>query len=316
MEDTNTFGGSLSAALVKQVARAVGFDACGIAEARPLAEEDFGLDTWLALGCHADMRYMAEHRDLRHDPRLLVPGARSVVSLLLGYKPSQRLSATPRIAQYAYGEDYHERVKRLLYQLIAAVREVRPDFDARPFVDTAPISDKLWAARAGLGWIGRNTLLVNPELGSYCFIGELVTSAAFDHYDTPMPNGCGTCRRCLAACPNHALVDDDGTSVDNPRTHLSAPRCASYHTIENRSAQLPADIKLFGYAFGCDCCQLVCPYNLAAAVRYPLTADRRAALESLPEADEPTFRHFAKHSALNRVKYPQWQRNVNKSEQK
>lgn len=310
MEDSNISGGSLSADLVKQAARAVGFDACGIAEARPLAEEDFGLDAWLALGCHADMRYMAEHRDLRHDPRLLVPGARSVVSLLLGYKPSQQLSATPRIAQYAYGEDYHECVKRMLYQLIAAVREVRPDFDARPFVDTAPISDKLWAAKAGLGWIGRNTLLVNPVLGSYCFIGELVATASFDSYDAPIENRCGDCRRCVDACPNHALMpSSQGCSVN-------ANACASYHTIENRAAQLPADLKLSGYAFGCDCCQLACPYNRDAEVRYQLSEERLEQLKQLSDADEPTFKHFAKHSALNRVKYPQWQRNVNKSEQK
>lgn len=310
MEELNNHCGCISAALIKQVAHAVGFDACGIAEARPLAEADLGLDAWLALGGHADMHYMAEHRDLRHDPRLLVPGAHSVVSLLLGYKPSQQLATTPRIAQYAYGEDYHERVKRLLYQLIARIQEHYPDFEARPFVDTAPISDKLWAARAGLGWIGRNTLLVNPVLGSYCFIGELVTTASFDSYDAPIENQCGDCRRCVDACPNHALMpSSQGCSVN-------ANACASYHTIENRSAQLPADIKLSGYAFGCDCCQLVCPYNHAAEVRYEVSEERFEQLEQLSMADEPTFKHFAKHSALNRVKYPQWQRNVNRSEQK
>lgn len=307
MEDTNTSGGSLSAALVKQVARAVGFDACGIAEARPLAEEDFGLDAWLALGCHADMRYMAEHRDLRHDPRLLVPGARSVVSLLLGYKPSQQMAATPRIAQYAYGEDYHERVKRLLYQLMARIRERYPDFEARPFVDTAPISDKLWAARAGLGWIGRNSLLVSPVLGSYCFIGELVTVSPFDSYDAPMENRCGDCRLCVEACPNCALTPaQHGSAVD-------ARRCASYHTIENRAAELPPDIRLSGFAFGCDCCQLACPYNRAAEVRYELTADRAEQLRQLPDAAEPAFKKFAKHTALSRIKYPQWQRNIGKA---
>lgn len=306
MQVTEINNRCLASAYIKQAALKVGFDACGIAEARSLGEVEFGLNDWLSQGFHANMHFMEEHRDMRHDPSLLVPEAKSVISVLVGYKPAQTISGCARIAQYAYGEDYHERVKRMLYQLIAAVREVRPDFDARPFVDTAPISDKLWAARAGLGWIGRNTLLVNPVLGSYCFVGELVTTASFDSYDAPIENRCGDCRRCFTACPNHALTpSSQGCSVN-------ANVCASYHTIENRSAQLPADIKLSGYAFGCDCCQLACPYNHAAEIRYEVSEERFEQLEQLSDADESTFKHFAKHSALNRIKYSQWQRNVNK----
>ena len=215
-----------------------------------------------------------------------------------------------RIAQYAYGEDYHQRVKRMLYQFISSLRTHYPDFEARPCVDTAPISDKLWAARAGMGWIGRNTLLINPTLGSYCFIGELVTTSPADLYDKPIENRCGNCHACVDVCPNKALTH----SSINELTHstiplLNARRCASYHTIENRAGTLPSDIRLSGYAFGCDCCQLVCPYNQAAPTRFPLTDERKAQLEALADADPATFKHFAKHSALNRIRHSQWLRN-------
>lgn len=293
----------LAAAFVKEAAAKVGFDACGIAVAEPIDEAEFGLAAWLEAGRNAAMGYMAAHAETRHDPRRLVEGAKSVVSLLVGYKPSERV---PNIAQYAYGEDYHELMKRMLYQLIALIQERYPDFEARPFVDTAPISDKLWAAKAGLGWIGRNTLLVNPVLGSYCFVGELVTTASFDSYDAPMADGCGECRLCVEACPNHALQPAaQGCSVN-------ANACASYHTIENRAEELPSAIRLSGFVYGCDCCQLVCPYNRTAAVRYQLTPERLRQLENLTEAEEAEFKHFVRHSAMNRIKYPQWQRNVNK----
>lgn len=290
----------MDAAFVKSAALSVGFDACGIAPADAIPEEQFGLTAWLAAGRQADMHFMEQHRDMRHDPRLLVPGARSVISVLLGYRPDRQMEGAARIAQYAYGDDYHERVKRMLYQLIAAIRLRCPDFEAKPCVDTAPISDKLWAARAGLGWIGKSTLLVNPELGSYCFIGELVTPAAFDRYDAPVENRCGSCDACVRACPNGALCGLLG---------VRSAACAAYNTIENRADELPADLRLSGYAFGCDCCQLACPYNREAAVRYHLTDERKAQLESLADADESAFRRFARHSALSRIKYAQWRRN-------
>ena len=306
---------TLSSSVVKAVAATVGFDACGLAEATTLTPEEFHLDEWIANGFHADMHYMEQYRDLRTDPRVLHPGARTVISVLLGYKPSRRMEGPARIAQYAYGEDYHQRVKRMLYQLISSLRTHYPDFEARPCVDTAPISDKLWAARAGLGWIGRNTLLINPTLGSYCFIGELVTTSPADLYDKPIENRCGNCHACVDVCPNKALTH----SSINELTHstiplLNARRCASYHTIENRAETLPPEIHLSGYAFGCDCCQLVCPYNQAAPARFTLTDERKAQLEALADADPATFKHFAKHSALNRIRHSQWLRNQKQQE--
>ena len=299
----------LDAQWIKQTALALGFDACGLAEAAPIPRSQWDLQEWLAEGRHADMHYMEEHVAKRYDPTLLVPGAKTVISVLLGYRPSALMEGDVKIAQYAYGEDYHERLKGLLYRLLSALSDRYPDLQGRPFVDTAPISDKYWAVQAGLGWRGRNTLLVNPTLGSYCFIGELVVTLAADVYDTPLPDGCGTCERCLRACPNHAIVPSplpaEGTQVD-------ARRCASYHTIENRAETLPPDVKLSGYAFGCDCCQLVCPYNLQAEIRYHLTPERQEQLQNLQDADEKTFKHATKHSPLNRIKYPQWLRNLDR----
>ncbi len=354
---------TLSSSFVKEAAIRVGFDACGIAVASPLTEEEWGYEEWLRLGYQADMAYMEQHRDKRSDPTLLVPGARSVIVFLSGYKPSQTMQdcvSGARIAQYAYGEDYHERIKRMLFQLIAAIRQRYPDFEAKPCVDTVPISDKQWARRAGLGWIGRNTLLVNPVLGSYCNIGELVTLSPADSYDTPIENRCGDCRACVTACPNHALsesranefalpsqsmvttegsnhalsesiadsyalpsqsmvtTEDSNKTLTNSQinelTHsniplLDANRCASYHTVENRAETLPSDIRLSGYAFGCDICQLVCPYNQTAEVRYTLTDERKSQLEALADANPTAFKRLTKHTALNRIRHTQWLRN-------
>ena len=345
---------TLSSSFVKEAAIRVGFDACGIAVASPLTEEEWGYEEWLRLGYQADMAYMEQHRDKRSDPTLLVPGARSVIVFLSGYKPSQTMQdcvSGARIAQYAYREDYHERIKRMLFQLIAAIRQRYPDFEAKPCVDTVPISDKQWARRAGLGWIGRNTLLVNPVLGSYCNIGELVTLSPADSYDTPIENRCGDCRACVTACPNHALsesranefalpsqsmvttegsnkvlthshistfphsqINEFTNSQINELTHsniplLDANRCASYHTVENRAETLPSDIRLSGYAFGCDICQLVCPYNQTAEVRYTLTDERKSQLEALADANPTAFKRLTKHTALNRIRHTQWLRN-------
>ena len=178
----------LEAQWIKQTALALGLDACGLAVAAPIPRSQWGLTEWLADGRQADMHYMEEHVPLRYDPTLLLPGARTVISVLLGYKPSSFMQGPVKIAQYAYGEDYHEQLKRLLYQLLSALSARYPGLQGRPFVDTAPISDKYWAVQAGLGWRGKNTLLINPLLGSYCYIGELVVTLPADTYDSPLPD--------------------------------------------------------------------------------------------------------------------------------
>ena len=199
---------------IKDRALALGFSACGIARAEPVAgEEADRLDRWLAGGCHAGMRYMENHRAIRLDPAGLVEGARSVISVALNYYPMERREPSkPYIAYYAYGKDYHDVVKRRLRQLWqailddcrAAVGEEEPPA-ARVFTDSAPILERYWAWKAGLGWIGKNTCLILPGKGSFFFLGEIVTTLEVDHYDTPLPNRCGSCERCLEACPTGAL---------------------------------------------------------------------------------------------------------------
>lgn len=289
----------ITSAMVKQLARQAGFDACGLAAVEPLDESYFGLRQWLAEGRHADMEFMEQHVAMRHNPALLVEGARTVISLLLAYKPSSWQTTVPRLSCYAYGEDYHLLVKRKLYELMALLRHHFPAFDAKPCVDTVPISDKLWAVKAGLGWIGKNTLLVNPRLGSFCYIGELVTCSAADSYDTPIQSQCGNCTRCLDACPNQAI------------SPMQSDRCISYNTIENRHGQLPSNISMRGYAFGCDCCQQVCPFNIQAPVSHNIDADRMSLLNNLPQCDKAAFNKFKKTSALSRITFDQWQRNCN-----
>ena len=304
-----------SASFVKETALSVGFDACGIAVASPISPDEWPYDTWIDHGYQAGMDYMSQHRNLRFDPTQLFPGTRSVISVLLGYKPDTQI---PHIAQYAYGEDYHERIKRMLYTLISKLQKVCPGLSARPFVDTAPIPDKLWAVRAGLGWVGRNTLLVNPQLGSYCNIGEILTDAVFDHYDSPIPNGCPPdCHRCVNACPNKALVPLTNPPATSLYSHiLNASLCTAYNTIENHDAELPESLNTTGYAFGCDRCQLSCPYNQTAPISLQLTPERRAQLESLsqlPEDSLSQFKKFTRHSAMSRIKYSQWLRNLRKA---
>lgn len=298
----------INSELIKQLAAAEGFSDCGIARAERLGEEEYPLDEWLNAGCQADMHYMERNAEMRRDPRLLVDGAQTVISLVMAYKPDSQMQASAKIAQYAYGEDYHTLLKRMMFSLMAAIKEHCPDFEGRPFVDTAPISDRHWAVRAGLGWIGRNTLFIHPRYGSYCFLGEIVTSAVADNYDKMYSiNQCGECNRCVQACPNNAIVTSRfGAAM------VDARRCTSYNTIENRAETLPDELDTRGYAFGCDICQSVCPFNIQAPASFHLDNERQRQLEDLADADEEKFRTFSKHSALSRIKYPQWQRNINK----
>lgn len=292
---------------LKQAAAEVGFSACGVSPAEALSNNAFGLRQWLDAGFNAGMGYMENNVDKRLDPRLLVDGAASIISLLVAYKSDWQMDGKGRIAQYVFSGDYHTKVKGMLYRLTEILSERYPSFEARAFVDTAPISDKHWAVRAGLGWIGKNTLLINPDLGSFCFIGELVTTAIMDHYDKPLSNaGCDDCRKCVDACPNGALVLREA----NGAYMLDANRCTSYNTIENREATLPDELVTRGFVFGCDICQQVCPYNQQAPVAVSVSEEERKMLKELAQADESTFKKASKNSALSRIKYSQWRRNV------
>ena len=249
---------------IKAEALDLGFDLVGVARAEPVGEAD-RLAEWLAQGRHGTMRWMESWREKRVDPRLLLEGCRSVVSVGLVYRRPDRDAPQPpgtRVARYAWGEDYHRVLKDKLHDLLARGRALDPAFDGRAFTDSGPVMERWWAERAGLGWRGKNTLLLNQRLGSFLFLGELLVRAELE----PDPVGvdhCGTCTRCIDACPTGAIVA--------PR-ELDARRCISYWTIEHRG-ELPAEAEesVGEWLFGCDICQDVCPWNRDA----PETGEER-----------------------------------------
>lgn len=240
---------------VENLALAIGFDGCGISQAKYLALHDGHFSHWLNAGFHGEMGYMERNREKRLNPQLLVPGAKSVISVILSYKPqSDSLSlVAPKISRYAYGRDYHLTLKEMLFELLNQLRANYGAVDGRAFVDSAPVLDRAWAEKAGLGWIGKNSMLISPKLGSYIFIGELIVNLDIEPTSRTVPNRCGTCTRCIDACPTGAIVA--------PRT-IDARKCISYLTIEKKSA-LTSDERnsLNGWAFGCDACQEACPWN-------------------------------------------------------
>lgn len=290
---------------IKQKAFELGFSACGIAKVEPAASEAGYLDRWLAEGCHAGMRYMENHREIRLDPDGLVRGACSVISVALNYYPRvKRDPALPHIAYYAYGEDYHTIVKDKLRQLWQAIDTVAVSDgqapEARVFTDSAPILERYWAWKAGLGWIGKNTNLIIPGKGSFFFLGEIVTTLEVDAYDIPQKSRCGNCRRCLDACPTVAL--------EAPR-RLNASKCISYLTIENRE-DIPAEFvsKLGNRVYGCDTCQTVCPWNRFAIPTEVNEFQPSPSLLSLRKEDlqalnRDDYNCIFAHSAVKRAKY-------------
>ena len=299
--------------LIKNKAKELGFDACGIAEVASADTEVLFFDRWIAEGCHAGMKYMENYRDIRLNPAGLVEGARSVISVALNYYPAQKQSPdSPRISYYAYGKDYHIVVKDKLRQLWEYITSLVPVLDstlpvARFFTDSAPILERYWAWNAGLGWIGKNTNLIIPGKGSFFFLGEIVTTLELD-YDTPQKNRCGTCRRCLDSCPTGAL--------ERPG-HLNANKCISYLTIEHKG-DIPSEqaSRLGDRLYGCDTCQEVCPWNRFASPTREVAFSPSPAFLSLKKEDLRCFtrddynRIFA-GSAVKRAKYEGLIRTIN-----
>lgn len=238
---------------IKEAALALGFSFCGISEARFLEEEAPRLETWLQQGHHGAMGYMANHFDKRLDPRLLVPGAKSVVSLLYNYHNPEVPDdpEAPKIASYAYGRDYHKVVKKKLLLLMEQLEQKVGKIEGRAFVDSAPVMERQWAAQAGLGWTGKNTLLINKQQGSWFFLAELIIDLDLEA-DAPIKDYCGTCTACIDACPTDAITPYS----------LAAEKCISYLTIELKD-EIPEAFKgkMESWAFGCDICQQVCPWN-------------------------------------------------------
>lgn len=292
---------------IRILATTLGFDAVGFARATRLDGEATHLCTWLDAGHHADMAWMEGHFEKRVDPTLLVEGAKSAVVVLFAYKPEVLQPAgVPQIAKYAYGDDYHEVIKTKLWDLLAQIKAMVPEADGRPFVDSAPVLERAWAERAGLGWIGKNSLLLNKELGSLTFIGTLMLNLELD-YATPVKPSCGTCTRCIDGCPTGAIVA--------PKI-VDARRCISYQTIENRG-EIPDELKLLmgNRVFGCDACLDACPWNVKAMPHSHSELTPREAIltyttEQWQEVDEAQFSTIFRRSAVKRTKLSGFRRNL------
>jgi epoxyqueuosine reductase len=294
--------------LIKAEARRLGFDYCGISQAEFLEEEAPRLENWLNKQMHGQMSYMENHFDKRLDPRLLVPGAKSVISLLLNYYTSEKQEDehAPKISKYAYGSDYHFVIKEKLNHLLQFIRSTIGEIDGRVFVDSAPVLDKAWAKKSGLGWIGKNSNLINKNSGSFYFIAELIIDLELEA-DGPIKDYCGTCTRCMDACPTDAIVAPyvvDGS------------KCISYFTIELKE-NIPADVngKLDNWVFGCDVCQDVCPWNRFASNHseqhfMPAGGLLQMTKEDWYELTEETFKKVFKGSAVKRTKFSGLKRNL------
>lgn len=293
--------------IIKQEAKRLGFDFCGISKADYLEEEAPKLEAWLKAGMHGKMEYMENHFDKRLNPTLLVEGAKSVVSLLYNYYPEQTQNTeAPKISKYAYGYDYHEVIKEKLKEFLNTLKEKIGDVNGRAFVDSAPVLDKAWAQKSGLGWIGKNANLINKQNGSFFFIAELIIDIDLE-YDGPIQDYCGTCTKCIDACPTEAIVEPfivDGS------------KCISYLTIELKDA-IPNEFKnkMDNWAFGCDVCQDVCPWNRFSTTHHEAQFNNQTGLLNLStnewhEMTEETFNKVFKHSAVKRTKYKGLKRNL------
>jgi epoxyqueuosine reductase len=294
---------------IKAKAKEIGFLDCGISRAGFLKEERPRLLGWLQKEMHGEMAYMAGNINKRLDPGLLVENAKSVISVLLNYFPSEKQTdpEAPILSKYAYGTDYHFVMKDKLNELLQFIQSEIASCEGRCFVDSAPVLDRAWAAIAGLGWIGKNTNLISPEHGSFFFIGELIIDLELPAEEKVVHDHCGNCTRCLDACPTKALV---APSV------LDARRCISYQTIENKGA---IDPELKGQfenrVFGCDICQDVCPWNLksephhepAFALKPEL---RKLTKEEWNEMDKPLFNELFRNSAVKRTRFDGLKRNL------
>ena len=299
----------LNSQIIKAEALRLGFSACGIAPAGPVGKEHKeALKQWLACGNQADMAYMENYFEKRCDPCLLMEGTRCVISVALNYYPAYKLPGNEyQFAWYAYGKDYHDVMREKLAALYEYIRNAVPGLAGRLFCDTAPVLERYWAWRAGLGWIGKNTQLIIPHAGSAFFLGELLLNRESDQYDEPQPERCGTCTRCLGACPTNAL--------EAPH-RLNARRCLSYLTIENRSEIPPALLPRMGKnIYGCDECQKACPWTRFA------TPNRTPELQPSPdflamtggewrELTEEKYKTLFRGSAVKRAKYSGLMRNI------
>ncbi len=294
--------------LIKTEAKRLGFLSCGISKAEFLKEEAPRLEKWLQNNMHGEMSYMENHFDKRLDPTLLVPNSKSVISLLLNYFPSETQNPDNyKISKYAYGSDYHVVIKDKLKQLLEFIYQEIGDVHGRAFVDSAPVLDKAWAAKSGLGWMGKHSNLLTKQVGSFYFIAELIVDLDLV-YDTPVTDHCGACTACIDACPTQAIVAPyvvDGS------------KCISYFTIELKN-EIPTSVRgqFDDWIFGCDVCQDVCPWNRFSKSHKEPLFNPNPELLSMSKKDwdeitESVFQNVFKNSAVKRTKFSGIQRNIN-----
>lgn len=293
--------------LIKSEAKRLGFLSCGISKAGFLEDEAPRLEKWLTNNMHGEMRYMENHFDKRLDPTKLVEDSKSVISLLLNYYPNEtQTENTFNVSKYAYGTDYHLVIKDKLKHLLQFIQEDIGDVHGRAFVDSAPVLDKAWAAKSGLGWIGKHSNLLTQQVGSFYFIAELIIDLELD-YDTPTTDHCGTCTKCIDACPTQAITEPyvvDGS------------KCISYFTIELKE-KIPTEMKgkFDDWVFGCDVCQDVCPWNRFSKAHSEPLFNPHPELLSMTKKDweditEDVFKDIFKNSAVKRTKFEGLQRNI------
>jgi epoxyqueuosine reductase len=295
--------------LIKNEALRLGFMSCGVAVATQLDDDARRLEQWLANGRNAGMEYMERHFDLRIDPRKLVPGAKSVITLLLNYFPeAKQQTEAPKIAKYAYGIDYHFVIRDKLNELLGFINAHIGAVEGRGFVDSAPVLERSWAVRSGLGWIGKNGNLLTKSNGSFFFIATLITDMDLVPDNPFETNHCGTCTRCIDECPTDAIISP---------TVIDAGKCISYLTIELKDALIPSEMhsKMDGWMFGCDVCQDVCPWNRFSkhhteSAFTPIPQVLNLSKSEWEEMTEDAFRSAFKNSPLKRTKWKGIQRNL------
>lgn len=294
---------------IKNIARELGFTSIGIARATYMEEEARRLRQWLDLGYHGTMSYMENHFDLRTDPSLLVPGAKSVIVLTYNYysEKKQEDPTAPKISMYAYGRDYHKVIKKKLKTMMVRIKEEMGPVDGRAFVDSAPVMERDWAARTGVGWVGKNTLLIHPRHGSYFFIATMIIDLELE-YDSPIKDYCGTCTACIDACPT-AAISPDGYLMDGSK-------CISYATIEHKEDIPPSfKAKMEDWMYGCDICQQVCPWNRFSEAHNEPEFEPKEELmvksrQEWIDLSEEEFNQLFEGSAVKRTKYEGLKRNI------
>ena len=293
---------------IKTEAKKLGFSSCGISKARFLSEEAINFEKWLSNGYQGSMSYLERNIDKRLDPTLLVPGSKSIISLAFNYFPPKKLIDNNNfiISKYAYGKDYHKVLKKKLKKLLFLMRERIGDIEGRVFVDSAPIHERAWAKLSGLGWVGKNSLLINKNQGSYFFLAEIICDLELE-YDEPVLNRCGNCSRCIDACPTGAITKAQV---------INAKKCISYLTIENKD-NIPEELNdsMNNSIFGCDVCQDVCPWNKNSKPHEEIEFLPKKNLKKLRKKDwveltEETFDRIFEGSAIKRTKYKGLKRNI------